>query len=258
MATEQELLTARIVTRAVLPVLKVLIEDDPRFARKFEGVEATVQFVAKDPAGPVGGYLVFGREGFSVHPGVAERSDVTFQFGSVAKMNAMFAGKPVLPWIKGLLNIGLVVKVLSLLMAMKIMMPASKPKTPEAKALKVKMSLYMVTTALSQLNKAGDPAMVKWTSKQPERIYQWSCEPEGIACYVRVKAGKTKAGRGHYTRRKPFVHMKFQGVDNALPILTNSVDTVSALARGMVEIDGSPEYGTQVGDFMLRIAALVT
>ena len=261
MATEQELLTARIITRAVLPVIKVLLEDDPKTRRKFEGVSATVQFVAKDESGPVGAHIVFseeGYEGFKVVPGVADKPDLTFSFSSVGKMIDMFTGKPVVPKIKGLMKIGLLIKVFGVLLRMKIMMPDSKPKTPEEKALKVKMSLYMATTALSQLNKAGDPNMVKWTSKQPERIYQWSCEPEGIACYLRVKAGKTKAGRGYYTRRKPFVHMKFNGADNALPVITNSTDTVSAIAQGLVAIEGSPEYGTQIGDFMLRIAAMVT
>jgi len=261
MATDQELLTARIVTQGVLPVIKVLLEDDPKIRRKFEGVSATVQFVAKDESGPVGAHLVFseeGYQGFKVVPGVAEKPDLTFGFSSVQKMIDMFTGKPVVPKIKGLLKIGLLIKVFGILMRMKIMMPDSKPKTQEEKALKVKMSLYMATTALSQLNKGGDPDMVKWTSKQPERIYQWSCEPEGIACYLRVKAGKTQCGRGYYTRRKPFVHMQFAGVDNALPVITNSVDTVSAIAEGLVSIEGSPEYGTQIGDFMLRIAAMVT
>jgi len=137
-------------------------------------------------------------------------------------------------------------------------MPDRAPKTPEQARLKVKMTLFMVSTALSQLNKAGDPDMMRWTRRQPERIYQWSVEPEGIACYLRVKAGQTQAGRGHYTRRQPFVHMRFNGVDGALPVLSNSVDTLEAIARGLVVNEGSPEYSTQLGDFMLRIAALLS
>ena len=258
MATEKEFLVSRIFLRAALPVMKLMIEDDPKVRQKFQGVDATVQFVAKDAAGPVGAYLKFADAAFEVVQGLAENPDITFSFSSVAKMNAMFAGKPVLPWIKGITKIGLLVKVFGLLLGLKILMPNAKPKTREQAILKVKMTLYMVSTALSQLNKAGDPDMVKWTTKQPERIYQWSCEPEGIACYLKVKAGKTKAGRGYYTRRKPFVHMKFSGVDSALPVITNQVDTVQAIAKGLVVNDGSPEYGAQVGDFMLKIAAMVT
>jgi len=258
MATEKELLVSRIFLRAALPVIKVMLEDDPKTAKKFQGVNATIQFVAKDPAGPVGASLKFTDGAFEVVQGVSDNPDITFSFPSVAKMNAMFAGKPVLPWIKGITKIGLLIKVFGLLLGLKILMPNAKTKTPEMARMKVKMTLYMISTALSQLNKAGDPDMVKWTTKQPERIYQWSCEPEGIACYLRVKAGKTQAGRGYYTRRKPFVHMKFDGVQGALPVLANSVDTVQAIAQGLVANEGSPEYGGQIGDFMLKIAALVT
>jgi len=135
---------------------------------------------------------------------------------------------------------------------------AAKPKTPEKAYLKVKMTLYMVSTALSQLNKSGDPDMSAWTSKQPERIYQWSVDGTDIACYLKMKAGNTKAGRGVYARRKPFVHMRFSSVDGALPVLANSVDTVSAIAQGFVVNEGSPEYGGRIGDFMMKIAKLLS
>jgi len=258
MASERDLLASRIIFRAVLPVVKVMLEDDAKMQQLFEGVTGVIQFVAKDESGPLGGYLHFDNGAYRVVPEIAEKADITFSFSSVAKMNAMFAGKPVLPRIRGWSNFGLLVKTFKLLLALKILMPNAQPKTPEGKTLKVKMTLYMVAVALSQMNKAGEPEMVKWTTKQPERIYQWSCEPEGIACYLRVKAGKTKAGRGYYTRRKPFVHMKFNGADAALKVLSNSVDTVQAIAQGYVVNDGSPEYGGQVGDFMQRVAALVS
>jgi hypothetical protein len=148
--------------------------------------------------------------------------------------------------------------MLAVLMRLKLLMPGKMPKTPEEARLKIKLILYMVSTALSQLNRAGDPEMTQWTRSQPDRVYQWSVEPEGIACYLRVKAGKTKAGRGFYIRRAPFVHMKFNGIEGALPVLTNRVDTVQAITRGLVENIGSPEYGGQIGDFMLKIARMLT
>jgi hypothetical protein len=258
MATERELMIARIFLRAALPVIKVMLEDDPKTKKKFEGVNAVVQFVAKDATGDVGAYLKFDNGAFEVVQGVAEKPDLTFKFSSVAKMNAMFAGKPVIPGIKGITKVGLLIKVFGVLLGLKILMPNAVPKSPEQARLKVKMTLYMVSTALSQLNKAGDPEMVKWTTKQPERIYQWSCEPGDIACYLRVKAGKSQAGRGYYTRRKPFVHMRFNGVDSALPVLSNKVDTVSAIGTGLITSEGSPEYAGQLGDFMLKIAAMVS
>ncbi len=258
MASDKELLTARIVFRAVFPVIKVMIEDDPKRAKQFESLTATVQFTAKDEAGPVGAHLKWTDGAFEVVQEIAENPDITFSFSSVAKMVGFFAGKPVLPWIRGLMKIGLLWKVVGLLLGLKLLMPDNKPKTPQLARLKVKMSLYMVSTGLSQLNKGGDPDMVKWTSKQPDRIYQWSVEGEDIACYLRIKAGKSKAGRGLYTRKKPFVHMTFAGVDGALPVLTNEVEIVQAISTGLVSNEGSPEYGGKIGDFMLKIAAMLS
>ena len=120
------------------------------------------------------------------------------------------------------------------------------------------MTVYMITTALSQYNKGGDPEMTKWTSKQPERIYQISVTGEDdIAGYFKVKAGKSKAGRGFYTKRLPFVHMKFNGIDGALPILLNEVNMVEAVRDGLLSLEGSPEYGRDIGNFMVRLQELM-
>jgi hypothetical protein len=259
MATDTERLAARIVLRAVLPVAKVMLTDDPKTKARFEGINATVQFVARENGEePMGAWLKFEDGALSIGWDLVEDPDIQFTFSSIAKMNGFFTGKPVLPKIKGITKIGLLIKVFSVLLGLKILMPESKPKNADQARLKVKMTLYMVSTALSQLNKAGDPDMVKFTTRQPERIYQWSVQGEDIACYLRIKAGKTKAGRGEYTRRKPFVHMKFRSVEDALPILTNSIGLVEAMSTGMVENEGSPEYGGKIGDFMFKIAALVS
>jgi len=100
--------------------------------------------------------------------------------------------------------------------------------------------------------------MVKWTSKQPERIYQMSVTNEDIAAYLRVKAGKSKAGRGFYKKRRPFVHMKFNGIQGAMPVILNDVDMVTAIKNEYLSVDGSPEYGRDIGDFMMRIQDLTT
>jgi hypothetical protein len=162
-----------------------------------------------------------------------------------------------MPKIKGMWKIGLLLKLFSLILSLKILMPNVRPKDPEKKRLKVKMSFYMITSALSQYNKGGDPEMVRWTRKQPERIYQISVD-EGIAAYLRVKAGKTKAGRGVYTKRRPFVHLNFNGVNGAFPVIMKDVGMIEAVKKGYLRIEGSPEYGGNLSDFMTRIQALVT
>ena len=257
MTTERELLAARLFLRAVLPVIKVVLTDDPKMKRKFEGVCGRIQFQADNDGTPLGSALVLDEEGFRVVHDVSEASDITFSFKSVAKMNAFFAGKPVIPKIRGWLRPGLLVKAFSLLMSLKILMPDADPKEPDKRRLKVKMTFYMITTALSQYNKGGDPEMAKWTSKQPERIYQITVDDD-IAAYLRVKAGKSKAGRGVYRRRRPFVHMNFNGVEGAYPIVMNQINMVDAIRKGYLSLEGSPEYGRDIGDFMMRIQDLIT
>lgn len=258
MATERELLAARLFTHAVFPVMKVILNDDPKMKQKFSDVEANVQFRAKDTAGDIGAWLVFNKGEFTVQQGICESPDITFSFSSVKKMNDMLAGKPVIPGISGFSKFGLLAKVFALLLSLKIMMPNARPKKMDKKILKVKLAFYMITTALSQYNKGGDPDMVKWTTKQPDRIYQITVDGTDIAAYLRVKAGKSKAGRGVYTRKRPFIHMKFHGIDGALAVLLRDVEFVEGVAKGFVTIEGAPEYAAQLNDFMQRIQAMLT
>ena len=305
-ASPRELLRARLFLRAALPLVKVVLEDDPVARRRFQGVRAHVQFVAKNEPEPVGAYIVFGappadaaaasgpapagrsasdasppasgasqpapavrvEQGFCDRPEAGEGAgpgapaavepDVTFTFSSVQKLNDFFAGKTVLPKIKGLGKPGLVVKVVTLLLALKLMLPSAQPKDPAKRRLKVRMTLYMITTALSQYNKGGDEEMARWTAKQPERIYQMSVEPEGIAAYVRIRAGLSKAGRGVYERRRPFVHLRFHGIDGALAVMNKEVGFVEGVAKGFVRVEGSPEYAANFNDFMMRVQGLLT
>ena len=258
MATERELLTARLFFRAVFPIIKVILHDDPKMNNKFKDVNAMVQFTAKDDNGPVGAWLVFNKGEFGVEYGICENPDITFSFKSVKKLNDMLAGKPVIPSIKGITKFSLLMKIMSLLLSLKILMPNARPKDYAKKQLKAKLSFYMITTALSQYNKGGDPDMIKWTTKQPDRIYQISVEGEDIAAYLRVKGGNSKAGRGFYQRKRPFLHMKFHGVDGALAVLLRDAEFVESVTKGFVTIEGPPEYAGQLNDFMQRIQALLT
>lgn len=137
-------------------------------------------------------------------------------------------------------------------------MPNVRPKSKDKKYLKVKMAFYMVTTALSQLNKVGYEDMKRWVAKQPDRIYQITVDDTDIAAYLRVKAGKSKAGRGDYKRKRPFVHMKLNGLDGAMAVLLRDVEFVDGVDKGHVTIVGAPEYAAQMNDYMMRIQALTT
>ncbi|WP_300668152.1 hypothetical protein [Desulfoluna sp.] len=257
MGEKRTLLATRILLKALFPVMKVVVTDDPKMQARFDGVTARVRFSVAGEEAPLGTDVVFEAGALSVDAAMGGTPDAVFRFKSADKFNAFMAGKPVIPGISGWKRPGLILKIVTLLLAMKILMPDARPKQEERQRLKVKMILYMITTALSQYNKGGDPEMSRWTGKQPDRIYQMSVEGEEIAAYVRVKAGKTKAGRGMYTRRRPFVHICFNGIAGALPVLMGDVEFVEALGRQMVTVEGSPEYAANLNDYMQRIQALI-
>lgn len=258
MSDKRDELATRIILRAILPVMKTILEEDEKMAKKFKGVKGKVQFVARHEGEDIGAVLAFDDGRLEVEQGVCADPDIAFCFSSLKKMNAFLGGKNVLPKIRGVHKLGLLTKVISLLLSVKILLPSSRPKSEQKRRLKVKSVIYMITTALSQYNKGGDEEMTAWTKNQPDRIYQMSVESEkDIAAYVRIKAGNSKAGRGMYTRRRPFVHMKFKDVDSAICVFLKDVEFVDAVSRGYISVEGSPEYAANLNDFMQRIQGLV-
>jgi len=257
MTSKKDLLVAELNIKAVFPVLKVLLKDDPKTTAKFKDVDANVVFRAKHEDGFIGANLIFNMGELLVEPEPVEKGDLIFTFGTVAKMNTFLKGGIALPSIKGFTNFKLLTAFIGTLLKLKLMMPDVRPKDELNKYLKVKLALYMVSTALSKLNKSGHKEMNAWTSKQPDRIYQLSVKDTDIAVYLRVKAGKTKAGRGLYKRKRPFVHMQFDSVDGALKVLLKDAPFVEAVDKKYVTIEGSPEYANSINDFMMTIQSLI-
>jgi hypothetical protein len=257
MTDKKDLLVAELNIKAVFPVLKVLLQDDPKTKAKFKDVDANVVFRAKHEDGFVGANLIFKNGDLVVEPQPVDEGDVIFTFGTVPKMNTFLKGGIALPAIKGFTNFKLLTSFITTLLKLKLMMPNVRPKDDHNRYLKVKLALYMVSTALSKLNKSGHKEMNAWTSKQPDRIYQLSVIDTDIAVYLRVKAGKTKAGRGLYKRKRPFVHMKFDSVDGALKVLLKDAPFVEAVDKKYVTIEGSPEYANNLNDFMMIVQSLI-
>lgn len=256
--SERDLLVSRIFLRSALPLVKVLAEEKP-FVKKLFPKFGILQFVARDA--DVGAHLVFEDGVLDVVQGIHPTPDFTVAFKAVKDMNAFFAGKTVLPMapaLKTLPKAHLLVRVLPLLLGLKLLMPNAIPKDAAKKALKVKLLLYMVTNALSQLNKGGDYDMQKLTKNSPDRIYQWTVEGTDLAAYLRMKGGHTKSGRGQYTRRRPFVHYVFNGIEGAFMVLTSQVPLVEAVKIGHVRTDGPPEFAKDIGLMMQRIEEMTT
>jgi len=263
---ERDAITAKLFFNAAFPVMQVVLDEDPAMNARFRNVRAVVQICAREWNVFLACHLVFDHGKLTVIQGPAQAPDITLCFSSVAKMNTMFRGGAALPSIKGFSKPVLLVKIFSLLMSLMIMMPASRPKDPVKQKLKVKMSLYMITRALSTYNKLGNPEMAEWCKRQPDRIYQFIVDSENagqraepaIACYLRVKAGKSKSGHGVYTRRSPFVLFHFSGVAGALKVLLKDVAFVEGVEKGCVEVLGSPEYAMNLNDFMAVLQGMMT
>jgi hypothetical protein len=248
-------LRARLFLRAALPLVKVVREDDSWMRLLTKNMSAVVQFRVKGTG--TGAYLLFADDTLEVVQGIHESPTVSFVFKSLVSMNDFFSGKLALPWIEGIWRLDVILRTVPLLLSLKMLMPDVDPKSPEKRALKAKLLLYMVTTALSQLNKAGEPSMAELTKKSPDRVYQWIVEG-GPAVYLRMKAGKTKAGRGIYTRRRPFVLMKFPSIEGAYQVLTSKVALVEAVKRGYVATEGAMEYSKEIGIRMQAVEELLT
>ena len=255
---DKEILVANLYFRAVFPVIKILLQDDPATAKKFAKIKTNVVFKAKTGSDQTGCTLLFDHGEFNLDFENYDNGDIVFSFGTVEKMNTFLKGGTALPKIKGFTKPVLLAKIISLLLSLKLMMPNVKPKLPLKKYLKVKMALSMVIMALSKLNRLGYPDMADWAKTQPDRVYQLSVSDTDIAVYLHVKAGKTKAGKGLYQRRRPFVHMKFSSVDAAIKILLREAEFVDGVDKGYVSIEGSPEYAARLNDLMMRVQALTT
>lgn len=260
-ATEQELMTAKLFFNAAFPTMQVLLDDSPKLKDQFKNAVFTLQFGAKNGNELLCCNLFFENGTVTVKQGPAEKSDISLTFPSVEKMNALLKGGLALPSIKG--NLKYLPKVLSVLMGLKIMTkPNDKLKDEVEKSLKVKCSLYMITRALSQYNKLGNPEMHEFCTRQPDRIYQFQVEHNGdpayIACYLRVKLGKSKSGHGVYTRRSPFVLFHFFSLDGALKVLGKECEFVEGVEKGYVETVGSPEYACYLNDYMAILQGMLT
>lgn len=296
-ASDKDVLTAKIYFAAAFPALRVPLEEDPAQVKKFEKVNAVVEFRAADDANPVACYMVFLTQDmadkaahdkrFKVfqgeYPGYIEMKDgskydglkvVKMYFKSIKSLLGVFKGSSpaemlgiVSPLLKNILN-PVTLKFLFLMLTLTKTMPSFTPdkSQPWEQYLKVKLSLYLITRALSTANKLGWPEMADWTKKQPDRTYQFIVGPTKdasgkeiypeIKSYLRVKQGKTKAGNGE--RKYPFVLFKFPDPDGCLAVLTGRYEFVEAVARGAVTIFGAADsYAVQFNDIMTKCQAML-
>ena len=155
-------------------------------------------------------------------------------------------------------SFGKFLKFMQVLLKMSDLLNMTEPPEDEAtQILLCKLYFYLLSSGISQLNKLGHPAIHEWTLKSPDRCYQWEVvgHPECTA-YIRIKAGKSRAGRGEYKRAKPFFNMKFDCPKSALLILLGIGDMFEMTANQQLMMEGGPEFGVQIGDYMMIVGDL--
>ena len=265
MASREEILTNKIFLCAVLPLVKTIAMDDPKLAKKFEHAHAVIQVSAKDPDAPDGKYATH----FVVNSGewlchtdkVADNAHIELQFKSVEAMNAFFKGKispATLPAMHGIAKKPAVFAafMMTLLKMSSLLTAKEAPTDEETKKLLVKCYFYLVSSGISTLNKQGHEDVHNWALKSPDRVYAWAVDgyPE-VSAFIRIKAGKSKAGRGVYKRALPFFTMRFDNLDSALGILMGTADMLEYTKQSKLIMDGAPEFGGQIGAYMMTVAS---
>jgi hypothetical protein len=127
-----------------------------------------VQFESKDS--DLAAHLVFANDTLEVKRGKHEHPTVSFIFknlqgSTILRRQAGPARRGQRP-----VPVDLIARTVPLLLSLKLLMPNADPQKPEKRALKVKLLIYMITAALSQLNKAGEEGMVKMTKTSPMHL----------------------------------------------------------------------------------------
>lgn len=262
---DEAVLTNKIFLSAALPLVKVIATDVPSLAKKFEHMHAVFQVSALDPTAACGKVATH----FTVNNGewkvcadkVATNAYVDLEFKSIDALNGFFKGKispATLPKMKGAVKYPKVFAafLMTLLKMASLLGAKEAPDDPDTQKLMVKCFFYLLSSGISTLNKQGHEAIHDWAKKSPDRVYAWAVDgyPE-VSAYLRVKAGKTRAGRGTYKRAMPFFTMRFDNLRSALGILLSTDDMLESTKAGKLMMDGAPEFGAQIGAYMMDVGA---
>ena len=245
-------------------LVKVIANDIPSLKKKFEKTHAVIQVSCLDPdveGGKQGMHFVVNSGEWLVHTCLTDDPHIELEFKSLENLNDFFKGKITpagIPKIRGIKHTGTLISFVMVLLKMADLLGATEPpKDEETKELLVKCYFYLLSSGISQLNKMGHKEIKEWTAKSPDRVYAFAVDgyPQ-VSAFLRIKAGKSRAGRGEYKRAMPFFTLRFNNLDSALGILMSIDDMLEATKAGRLIMDGGPEFGAQLGGFMLEIGAL--
>lgn len=261
MIYKDEIYSNKIFLNSVLPLLKVLVEEKEEFKKSFKNKNGVIQICCLDENEKIGTHFVIEEGNIKVVKTILENPDLELQFESICEFNNFCKGKSKkLPKIKGGFKSRLLIPTIKALSTLsKILSFTAIPNDEKEKDLFVKLHFYLISSGISQLNKAGYPEITKWTEDSPDRAYEWRVEgkPE-LSAYIRVKYGKSKAGRGEYKRSKPFFIMRFNDTDSALDMLKYGNNLINHTVNSDIIMEGATEYDLQIKSFMLLIKNLLS
>lgn len=247
---------SRLFLYAVIPLMKEIGEH----YGYFKGRTGVVQLSAVLPDGEEGLHFLVEEGRLQTALGLHEKPDVWLRFMNQRHFNDFFLGKTKkMPGIRGFSHPGLLIATFRTLLKMAALLSSKTPPEDErTKELLVRLYLYLLSRGISRLNLMGQAAVREWAMKSPDRIYAWCVDGyEDAAAYLRVKAGKSKAARGRYTRSQPFFTMRFADLDSALAILLQTGDFITMTAEQKLILEGAPEFGAKIGDFMQMVGGYV-
>lgn len=252
----EKMYTSRLFLCAVLPLVKEIGEAYGYFKRK----SGVVQISAKLPEGEEGLHFLVDKGSVKAALGLHEKPDVWLRFTEQEHFNRFFLGKTKrMPQIKGYGRPGLLLAAFRTLLTMSALLSRKAPPADEkTRELVVRLYFYLLSRGISRLNLMGQEQVRAWSEKSPDRVYAWQVDgyPE-TAAHLRVKAGKTRAAKGRYTRSQPFFTMRFADLDSALAILLKTGDFLSLTAQKKLVLEGAPEFGAKIGDFMQLVGSYV-
>ncbi len=288
-ASVEDVLAAKLFMRAAFPVMRVPLEEDPGLVKKFTKLNTIVEFTADDEENPLACHIIFlsqekadqlfeGKRfkviqsAYVAPEGWEDIQVMRFHFKDIKTFLGVLKGNGIgdmlgilPPVLKNIFKKG-ILSFIGVLLSLTKMMPSFNPgpDQPFQQYLKVKMSLYLITTAMSVATKLGWKPLVDWTARQTDRVYQFQVGPivdaDGkelypeIGAYLRVKFGKTKGGRGVYTRKSPFVLLKFPNPTGTLSVLSGKYNFVESVSHGCVAIIGAGDsYAVTFNDLMTKV-----
>lgn len=264
MASDVTRYTNKVFMAGALPLLQIIATEVPEIAKKFKSVDAIYQVsVMVNVQDKEAVHFIVENGEWTCKLGEyfgQKKIDAELEFSSMEKMNEFFKGKmTLLPNMK-IKSFSKFTKFMAVFLKLTSLLGIKEPPEDEQLCLFLcKLYFYLLSSGISQLNEMGHPDIHDWTLKSPDRVYRWAVEnhPECTA-YLRIKEGESHAGRGEDKHSKPFFCMKFDTAQHALMSLLGIGDMLQMTKDNQLIMEGAPECGAMIGDYMMLVGELVS